>query len=50
MESSLAQRLLESFRAQDHDLPWRRNRTPYRVLVAEFMLQQTRSETVIPYY
>jgi A/G-specific adenine glycosylase len=32
------------------DLPWRRERTPYRVWVSEIMLQQTRVETVIPYY
>lgn len=50
MESSPAQRLLEWFGHRARDLPWRRNRTPYRVLVAEFMLQQTRSETVISYY
>ena len=32
------------------DLPWRRDRTPYRVWVSEIMLQQTRVETVIPYF
>ena len=32
------------------DLPWRRERTPYRVWVSETMLQQTRVETVVPYY
>lgn len=32
------------------DLPWRRSRDPYRVLVAEVMLQQTRVETVLRYY
>jgi A/G-specific adenine glycosylase len=32
------------------DLPWRQERTPYRVWVSEIMLQQTRVETVIPYY
>lgn len=33
-----------------HDLPWQGNRTPYRVWVAEIMLQQTRVATVIPYF
>lgn len=33
-----------------HDLPWQRERTPYRVWVSEIMLQQTRVETVIPYF
>ncbi len=32
------------------DLPWQRERTPYRVWVSEIMLQQTRVSTVIPYY
>jgi len=32
------------------DLPWRSERTPYRVWVSEIMLQQTRVETVIPYF
>lgn len=35
-------------RAGRHDLPWRRNNTPYAVLVSEFMLQQTTVATVIP--
>jgi A/G-specific adenine glycosylase len=33
-----------------HDLPWQRERTPYRVWVSEVMLQQTQVSTVIPYY
>jgi len=33
-----------------HDLPWQRNKTPYRVWVSEIMLQQTQVQTVIPYY
>jgi A/G-specific adenine glycosylase len=32
------------------DLPWQRDRTPYRVWVSEIMLQQTRVATVIPYF
>jgi A/G-specific adenine glycosylase len=32
------------------DLPWRSTTDPYAILVSEFMLQQTRAETVIPYY
>ena len=32
------------------DLPWRRTRDPYAIWVSETMLQQTRVETVIPYY
>jgi A/G-specific adenine glycosylase len=33
-----------------HDLPWQQQRTPYRVWIAEVMLQQTQVATVIPYY
>ncbi len=32
------------------DLPWRRSRDPYAIWISEIMLQQTRVETVIPYY
>lgn len=43
-------RLLDWYRRQKRDLPWRRTRDPYRIWVSETMLQQTRVETVIPYY
>ncbi len=33
-----------------HDLPWQRDRTPYRVWLSEIMLQQTQVTTVIPYF
>jgi len=33
-----------------HDLPWQKNKTPYRVWVSEIMLQQTQVITVIGYY
>lgn len=32
------------------DLPWRRTRDPYAIWVSEIMLQQTRVDTVIPFY
>ncbi len=38
--------LLEWYRLSKRDLPWRRDRTPYSVLVSELMLQQTRVEAV----
>jgi A/G-specific adenine glycosylase len=44
------QRLLEWFAMQARDLPWRRDRTPYRVWVSEVMLQQTQVEIVCDYY
>lgn len=43
-------RLLPWFARQARDLPWRRNRTPYRVLVSELMLQQTRVDQAVPYF
>ena len=33
-----------------HGLPWQQGRDPYRIWLSEIMLQQTRVETVIPYY
>jgi len=33
-----------------HDLPWQGTRVPYRIWVAEIMLQQTQVAAVIPYY
>lgn len=32
------------------DLPWRKTKDPYRILVSEMMLQQTQVERVIPFY
>jgi A/G-specific adenine glycosylase len=42
--------LLDWYRANRRDLPWRRSRDPYAIWISETMLQQTRVETVIPYY
>src|SRR5499433_1408088 len=43
-------RLLTWYARHGRDLPWRRTRVPYRVLVSEIMLQQTQVERVIPKY
>ena len=43
-------RLLAWFRANRRDFPWRRGRDPYRIWLAEVMLQQTRIAAVLPYY
>lgn len=46
-----AERLLEWYREHGrHDLPWQRDHDPYRIWVAEVMLQQTQVATVIPYF
>ncbi|ODT78034.1 hypothetical protein ABS71_02195 [bacterium SCN 62-11] len=42
--------LLAWYDRERRDLPWRRTRDPYSILVSEVMLQQTRVEAVIPYY
>jgi A/G-specific adenine glycosylase len=38
------------FRRNGRDLPWRRTRDPYRILVSEAMLQQTQVSRVVDYY
>src|SRR6266508_615942 len=43
-------RLLAWYARHGRDLPWRRTREPYRVLVSEIMLQQTQVDRVIPKY
>ncbi len=43
-------KLLAWYRIAARDLPWRRTRDPYRVLVSEFMLQQTQVSRVLDYY
>ena len=42
--------LLAWYGAGHRQLPWRETKDPYKVWVSEIMLQQTRVETVIPYY
>jgi A/G-specific adenine glycosylase len=42
--------LLGHYDCHARELPWRRDTDPYRVLVSEIMLQQTRVETVKGYY
>ena len=44
------QRLIRWYGRYGRDLPWRRTRDPYRILVSEVMLQQTQVERVIGYY
>jgi A/G-specific adenine glycosylase len=47
---TVRRRLLDWFRQSARDLPWRRTTDPYRIWLSEVMLQQTRVETVRPYY
>ena len=48
--SDFRRRLLRWFRRHGRDLPWRRTRDPYHVIVSEFMLQQTQVARVEAYY
>lgn len=42
--------LITWFHQEKRDLPWRRTADPYQIWISEIMLQQTRVDTVIPYY
>ena len=48
--AELEQALLGWYHANGRDLPWRRTRDPYAILVSEVMLQQTQVERVVPRY
>lgn len=48
--ASLRRRLLAWYERARRELPWRATRDPYRIWVAEIMLQQTRVAAVLPYY
>lgn len=47
---SFRQKLLAWYDENKRGLPWRRSKNPYHIWVSEIMLQQTRVDTVIPYY
>ncbi|SEU29221.1 A/G-specific adenine glycosylase [Paenibacillus sp. NFR01] len=49
-KSYFSRHLLEWYKRQKRDLPWRRHRNPYYIWISEIMLQQTRVDTVIPYF
>jgi A/G-specific adenine glycosylase len=48
--AAVAPALLHWFRAARRPLPWRRDRDPYRIWVAEVLLQQTRVAQAAPYF
>jgi len=49
-KQEFSKRLRAWFRRHGRDLPWRRTRDPYAILVSEMMLQQTTVAAVLPYY
>jgi A/G-specific adenine glycosylase len=44
------QKILTWYKKNKRDLPWRRTKDPYHIMVSEFMLQQTQVGRVIPYF
>lgn len=48
--AQIQQNLLDWYTYQKRELPWRKDKDPYKIWVSEIMLQQTRVETVIPYF
>jgi A/G-specific adenine glycosylase len=46
----IRRKLLNWYAESARDLPWRRTRDPYAILVSEIMLQQTQVDRVLPYY
>jgi A/G-specific adenine glycosylase len=48
--AAFRRRLARWFARAGRDLPWRRTRDPYRVIVSEVMLQQTQVSRVLDYY
>jgi A/G-specific adenine glycosylase len=49
-EDKIQKNLLQWFKKNKRDLPWRKTKDPYAIWVSEIMLQQTQVSTVIPYY
>jgi A/G-specific adenine glycosylase len=50
MSVNTVRKLGDWYRRNARDLPWRRDRDPYRIWLSEIMLQQTQVKTVIPYF
>ncbi len=50
LASHMHRALLNWYAKHARVLPWRKNVDPYRIWISEIMLQQTRVETVLPYY
>ena len=42
--------LLDWYSKEARTLPWREDKSPYKTWISEMMLQQTRVDTVIPYF
>jgi len=49
-KSEFQKDLISWFRKNQRELPWRKDKEPYKIWVSEIMLQQTKVDTVIPYF
>lgn len=50
IKEKIQDNLLQWFKENQRDLPWRKTKDPYAIWISEIMLQQTQVQTVIPYY
>ncbi|HAY85305.1 MAG TPA: A/G-specific adenine glycosylase [Chloroflexi bacterium] len=50
MQTNLAQKLLRWYHQHQRSFPWREDPDPYPVWISEIMAQQTRLETMLPYF
>ena len=50
MENNFANKLIEWYKINQRDLPWRKTNDPYKIWVSEIILQQTRIDQGTPYY
>lgn len=48
--NNFSKKIVEWYHTNKRDLPWRNTDDPYKIWISEIMLQQTRVDTVIPYY
>ena len=46
----MQKQLIQWYQQNKRDFPWRKDQNPYHIWISEIMLQQTTTETVIPYY
>src|SRR5690625_1104278 len=49
-KNKFSENLLQWYKDNKRDLPWRKTKDPYKIWVSEIMLQQTKVDTVIPYF
>ncbi len=50
MQSKISQKIEKWYRASQRELPFRKTKDPYAIWVSEIMAQQTRIDTMLPYY